>query len=72
MDKQLLKSIMLQFGDTQESLAAAMGISLSRFNAKINERGGAAFTQSEMAFMIDRYNMDGELAMRVFFPKKVS
>lgn len=72
MDKQLLKSIMVAYGDTQESLAAAMGISLSRFNAKINERDGAAFTKNEMEIMIQRYNMNCELAMRVFFPLKVS
>lgn len=72
MDKQLLKSIMVANGDTQESLSAAMGISLSRFNAKINERDGAAFTKSEMEFMITRYNMNCELSMRVFFPSRVS
>lgn len=72
MDKQLLRSLMTQHGDTQESLAAAMGISLSRFNAKINERAGAAFTKSEMEFMMGRYKMSSDLAMRVFFTQKVS
>lgn len=72
MNKNLLESCMKEHGDTQASLSGAMGLSLSRFNAKINERGGAAFTQSEMDFIIHRYSMSDSLAMRVFFTEKVS
>lgn len=67
MNKPLLASFMVKNQDTQESLASAMGISLSRFNAKINERDGAAFTQSEMQFIIDRYHLTDEDVMHVFF-----
>lgn len=71
MDKLYFKSIMAGYGDTQVTLANAMGISLSRFNAKFNERGGASFTQREMAFIIDRYRLNCDQAMRLFFSEKV-
>lgn len=67
MNKPLLASMMARYEDTQESLANAMGISLSRFNAKINERDGAAFTQNEMRFIIDRYHLSDEDVMLIFF-----
>lgn len=38
LDKALLRSKMVAYEDTQRTLAAALGISLSRLNAKINER----------------------------------
>lgn len=72
MDKLYFKGLMAEFGDTQETLAKAMGISLSRFNAKLNERSGAAFTHTEMTFIVDRYSLNAEQAMRLFFTKKVS
>lgn len=72
MDKQYLKSIMAEHGDTQNTLAAAMGLSLSRLNAKVNERNGAAFTQREMDFIITRYDLTPNQAMRLFFRRKVS
>lgn len=72
MDKRLLMSVMTRNGDTQETLASAMGISLSRFNAKINERDGAAFNQSEMQFIIERYNLTADEAMQIFFTRLVS
>ena len=72
MNKRLLRAVMAEAGDTQADLAAAMGISLSRFNAKLNEREGAAFTQTEMAFIIDRYRLTSDRAMQIFFSKEVS
>lgn len=72
MNKPLLKAVMAEYGDTQETLSGAMGISLSRFNAKINERAGAAFTQTEMTFIIQRYCLSTDRAMRIFFSGVVS
>ena len=72
MDKPLLASFMARYSDTQETLADAMGLSLSRFNAKVNERDGAAFNQNEMRFIIDRYSLSQDDAMSIFFTKKVS
>ena len=44
MNKNKLESFMKLNGDTQETLATAIGISRTQLNAKINERN-AMFTQ---------------------------
>lgn len=67
MNKSLFLSVMVKNQDTQGTLAKAMGLSLSRLNAKINERGGAAFTQTEIAFIIQRYGLTNDEAMEIFF-----
>ena len=67
MNKALLKSAMAKYGDTQETLSKAMGLSLSRFNAKVNERKDAAFNQTEMSFIVSRYQLTNDEAM--FFAK---
>lgn len=72
MNKPLLTSFMAKFGDTQETLAKALGLSLSRLNAKINERDGAAFNQNEMSVIISRYSLTQNDAMSIFFADKVS
>ncbi len=72
MNKPLLTSFMAKFGDTQETLAKALGLSLSRLNAKINERDGASFNQNEMSVIISRYSLTQNDAMSIFFADKVS
>ena len=72
MNKMLVKSHMAQRGDPQAILAEAMGLSLSRLNAKINGTGGAEFTQTEISFISERYKLSGSETMRVFFSEKVS
>lgn len=72
MNKPLLTSFMAKFGDTQETLAKALGLSLSRLNAKINERDGASFNQNEMSVIISRYSLTQNDAMSIFFANKVS
>lgn len=67
MNKALLMSHIVKHGDTQASVADAMGISLSRFNAKVNERDGAAFDQNELKFLIDRYGLSAEETTAIFF-----
>lgn len=71
MNKNLLNSFMARFGDTQKTLDA-MGISLSRLNAKINETGGAEFVQSEMDFIATRYQLSADDVVNIFFAQKVS
>ncbi|MEE3478759.1 MAG: hypothetical protein VZQ81_01855 [Succiniclasticum sp.] len=66
MNKQLLKAEMVRYGDTQESLAAAMGISLSRLNAKINSEH-AEFRQNEILFIKRRYALDADSINAIFF-----
>ena len=66
MNINKLKSKMVEFGDTQNDLAGAMGISLSRLNAKINNNN-ADFRRNEIVFISDRYNLDAEEIEDIFF-----
>ena len=66
MNKALLRAEMIKHGDTQETLAKAMGISLSRLNAKINS-DNAEFRQMEIIFIKDRYNLGPVEVNDIFF-----
>lgn len=66
MNINKLKSKMVEFGDTQNDLAGAMGISLSRLNAKINNNN-ADFRRNEIVFISDRYNLNAEDIEDIFF-----
>lgn len=66
MNKALLRAEMIKHGDTQETLANAMGISLSRLNAKINS-DNAEFRQTEIIFIKDRYNLSAADVDSIFF-----
>lgn len=59
--------VMHEHGDTQTSLSSDMGISRNTLNKKIYERDGSAFTQSEMQFIKDRYSLDDNTFLAVFF-----
>lgn len=72
MNKQLLKSWMAKFGDTQKTLASEIGISPSRFNAKLNSKGGAEFMQTEMSYIVERYHLTPDDISAIFFDSKVS
>lgn len=67
MNKNLLASVLAKNGDTQANLAKALGISLSRTNAKINESGGAQFTQSEITMIKTRYHLTAQDVDAIFF-----
>ena len=71
MNKLLLRSFMVKFGDTQETLSEAMGISMSRLNAKINSNG-AEFTQKEIAFVKNRYNLSPAEVDAIFFAESLT
>ena len=74
MNKNLLASKMKMFGDTQLQLSQALGLSLARTNAKINETDGAEFTQGEISIIRFRYQLTPEEVDSIFFaslsPKK--
>ena len=71
MNKALLRSAMVKNGDTQKTLADAMGVSLSRLNAKINS-DNAEFKQTEILFIKQRYNLTAAEVNEIFFADKVS
>lgn len=72
MDKSLLQSFMVKNGDTGIILSKEMGISQQTFSAKINEKDGKEFTQSEIDFFIERYSLKPEEVIAIFFKKEVS
>lgn len=72
MNKNLFVSKMKLFGDTQETLGKAIGVSLCRLNAKINETNGAEFTKGEIAAIKVRYHLTAEEVDMIFFTPKVS
>ena len=67
MNKNMFVSKMKLFGDTQEILAMALGVSLTRLNAKINETDGAEFWQHEIKFFRDRWHLTTEEVDQIFF-----
>lgn len=66
MDAQALKGLITANDKSQAVLANAMGLSLSRLNAKINENK-AEFTQSEIVFIRDRYGLSKTEVNDIFF-----
>ena len=72
VNKEELKAQMYRHGDTQASLAAAMGLSRTRLNAKINESNNASFTQPEILFIRMRYKLSAKEVDDIFFNQKVS
>ena len=72
MNKNMLISIMKLHGDNQSDLAKYIGISLQRFNAKINQTGGAKFDMIEIGKIKKKYNMTAEQVDLTFFTTDVS
>lgn len=67
MNKNALVSKYKLHGDTQTDLANYIGISVQRFNAKLNETDGAEFTQGEIQKIIEKYNLTSEEVHDIFF-----
>jgi DNA-binding transcriptional regulator YiaG len=72
MNVQMLKGLIVANDKNQETLAKAMGLSLSRFNAKLHEQGGAEFSKSEIEFIRNRYKLSRKQVMDIFFTDVVS
>jgi len=72
MNKNELEAIMKRFGDTQETLADALGISRVCLNSKINERNNASFTQPEIQRIKARYDLTCTQLEEIFFNQNVS
>lgn len=72
LNKLKLAGVMKEHGDTQAMLANYLGISASRFNAKLNETRGAEFTQREIRSIGEKYSMSAEQICEIFFARLVS
>ena len=71
MNKQALRGLIVANDGNQKTLANAMGMTLSRFNAKLNEKGGE-FKRSEIEFIRDRYKLSRKQLADIFFTDVVS
>ena len=67
MGKNLLKGKIASFGEKQSILATITGLSLSRLNAKLNNYGGAEFTQTEIQTIKTHYKLTPDEVDAIFF-----
>ena len=72
MNPNKLRSLMVLHGETAKALSEAMGIAPQTFSAKLNARDGAEFTQSEIAFIKERYELSAQDVDDIFFNPVVS
>ena len=72
MNKNRLESVMKLHGDTGTSLSVYLGMARSTFSAKLNETNGAEFTQREIAKIKEKYELDANETVEIFFASKVS
>lgn len=72
MNRDELRVQMIIHRDSQRTLAEALGIALSTFNAKMNGKNGAEFTKPEIELIAKRYDLDIEAVGVIFFPNLVS
>lgn len=67
MNKRMLEGKMKMHGDTNYSLAKAIGISAQSFSAKKNETNGKEFRLSEIDKIKSRYNLTADEVDIIFF-----
>lgn len=67
MNKDMLKGQIRSLGMTQGDVAEKIGVSLSRFNAKINETDGAEFSLGEVQALKGLLNLNSEQVDQIFF-----
>lgn len=67
--KSELLGIMRGQGWTQEEVAKAIDMSLSRFNAKVWGRKGAEWTHRDLRELKKFLNLSDKVFMEIFFPK---
>ena len=72
LNKNELEAEMQRHGDTGGTLAEYLGIARGTFSAKLNETNGAEFTQGEIAKIKERYSLDAEAIVVIFFSERVS
>lgn len=66
MNKALLRSIMVLFGDTNKTLGDYLGICEKSVNDKIHEKN-TEFKRREIAAIKKRYALSDEQTINIFF-----
>lgn len=72
MNKELLKGEIRAKDMTQAAVAARIGVSRSRFNAKLNGNKGAEFTLGEVRAMKELLYLSKDQVYEIFFEEKES
>lgn len=72
MNGALLKGEIRAREMTQEDVARQIGVSLSRFNAKLNNSGGAEFSLGEVRAIKSLLGLSASQVDSIFFAEKVS
>lgn len=67
MNKALLRSKMVLFGDTYKELAQVLSLTVTTVSAKINQTHGADFTQREIQLIKQRYSLTNDEVNDIFF-----
>ena len=67
MNKDKLKGQIRSLGMTQGDVAEKIGVSLSRFNAKINETDGAEFSLGEVQALTGLLNLNSDQVDQILF-----
>lgn len=71
MNSKELKIEMLKHEDSGITLSEALGITSATFSNKLNAKN-AEFTQKEIMFIKDRYNLSAERVDAIFFADEMS
>ena len=66
MNKELLRSIMVLYGDTNKTLADYLGITAQSLSNKTNENG-TEFKQREIRLIRKRYSLTSDQVDLIFF-----
>ena len=72
MKSALLKGKIREHDMTQSQFAEKIGVSLSRFNAKLNNTSGAEFSLGEVRAIKTVLNLDSDTVDAIFFREEVS
>lgn len=67
MNKNMYRSKMALFGDTNDSIAKYLKITPQRNSAKVNGTGGAEYTQGEIALLKKRWKLSAREVDAIFF-----
>lgn len=67
MNSNILKGKMRERELTQSAVASTIGLSLSRFNAKLNNSDGAEFSLGEIRALKEFFNLDAAQVDQIFF-----
>lgn len=67
MNKNMYRSKMALFGDTNESIATYLKITPQRNSAKVNGTNGAEYTQGEITMLKKRWKLSAREVDQIFF-----